>query len=425
MTARQLESRIRSLRASVRRLLALHGLCWILGVVVPLIIAAGVADWLFHLDSFVRLALLASMVAAGLYLLFRRVLFPMLVRFADLDIALRIEQRWPGLNDRLASTIQFLKLDAADPRFGSPAMREATVRQALAETEAIDFRQAIERRPIARAAGAAALALAVGGLIVVVSPISSRIALLRLAMPFGGTAWPRQTHLVLDESGTTLKIARGDSFALTVKVRPGDTVPDSARAVYRFDDGTEASEPLRSLPGGEFRGRIEQVNQPFKFSVAGGDDADSIRDVGVRVVPPPALKALTVRMVPPPYTGLAAQTLAPGQSQFRALEGTRLELQAEATKPLDSAELRLGERARGDPGDLRHLADPVPVDGPGEVELQLLVPDEGHRGLLQPRGGPVRRPQLPRRGPAGRDRRAQDRPRRPGRGDRSGQHPGG
>src|SRR5262249_11096447 len=103
------------------------------------------------------------------------------------------------------------------------------------------------------------------------------------------------------------------------------------------------------LPGGEFRGRIEQVNRPFRFSVAGGDDTNSIRDIGVRVVPPPALKALAIRVIPPPYTGLAAQTLAPGQSQFRALEGTRLDVQAEATKPLEAAELRVGDDASGVP----------------------------------------------------------------------------
>ena len=60
MTARQLESRIGALRGSLRRLLALHGLCWVLGLIVPLVIVAGFADWLFHLDSVIRAVLLAG-----------------------------------------------------------------------------------------------------------------------------------------------------------------------------------------------------------------------------------------------------------------------------------------------------------------------------------------------------------------------------
>ena len=41
------------------------------------------------------------------------------------------------------------------------------------------------------------------------------------------------------------------------------------------------------------------------------------------------------------------QTLAPGLTQLRALEGTRLELEAEANKPLAHAELRIGEDPAG------------------------------------------------------------------------------
>ncbi len=163
MTARQLESRIGALRASVRRLLALHGLSWVLGLSLPLLIAAGFADWLFHLDSVIRLVLLVVVIGTMLFLVYRRVLRPLFVRFADLDIAMRIEERWPGLNDRLASTIQFLHLDASDDRYGSSALREATVRQAIEETSGIDFREVIESKPVVRAVGLAVAALALAG----------------------------------------------------------------------------------------------------------------------------------------------------------------------------------------------------------------------------------------------------------------------
>ena len=61
---------------------------------------------------------------------YRRVLRPLFVRFADLDIAMRIEERWPGLNDRLASTIQFVQLDAGDdaPRFPGACVRRRCAR---------------------------------------------------------------------------------------------------------------------------------------------------------------------------------------------------------------------------------------------------------------------------------------------------------
>ena len=81
-----------------------------------------------------------------------------------------------------------------------------------------------------------------------------------------------------------------------------------------------------------------------------GDDRSSIRDVPVKVVPPPTLKSLVIRVNPPAYTGIASQVLAPGLTQLRALEGTKLELEATANKPLAHAVLNVGEVPQG--GDL-------------------------------------------------------------------------
>ena len=92
-------------------------------LIVPLVILAGLADWLFHLDSVIRAALLAALARRGaLAGVSSAIVRPLVVRFADLDIALRIEERWPGLNDRLASTIQFLRWTPATIAIGSPAL---------------------------------------------------------------------------------------------------------------------------------------------------------------------------------------------------------------------------------------------------------------------------------------------------------------
>ena len=91
------------------------------------------------------------------------------------------------------------------------------------------------------------------------------------------------------------------------------------------------------------------MSQAFRFSVAAGDDSTSIRDIAVQVVPPPAMKSLAIRLNAPQYTGLPTQLLAPGLTQFRALEGTRLELEGLANKPLAHAELRRGDSPAGIP----------------------------------------------------------------------------
>jgi len=345
LETRHLESRIAALRSRVRRLLALHGLGRVVGFIVPLVVLACLADWLAHFDAGVRLTLLLGLAGFTAWLVYRYVVVPLVVRFADLDIALRIEERWPGLNDRLASTVQFLKLAADDERFGSRELREATVAQTLAETQSIDFREVVEPRPARRALALAAVALTVALAFIVAEPALSRTAARRLFLPFGADRWPQLTHIALLDKETTRKIARGEPFTLAVAVAEGDRVPPSAKATYRFDDGETVTEALRAVEGGVFRGRIEAVERSFSFSVVAGDDRTSVRNVPVKVVPPPAIKDLTVRLVPPEYTRLEPQTLAPGKTQVKAVEGTRVELEASANKPIDTASLRLGEKA--------------------------------------------------------------------------------
>lgn len=349
METRELISRIATLRGRVRRLLALHGLGWVVGLTVPLMILACLTDWLAHLDAGVRLTFLLALTGSAGWLAYRHVVVPLIVRFGNLDIALRIEERWPGLNDRLASTVQFLEVADDDDRFGSRALREATVRQTLAETESMDFREVVETRPTKKALALAAGALALASAFLVAEPGLSRIAARRLFLPFGSDRWPQMTHLTLLDRETPRKIARGEPFALAVAVAQGDRIPSSARAAYRFDDGETLVEPLRAVEGGVFRGRIETVERSFKFSVSAGDDSTSVRDVAVAVVPPPTINDLTIRLVPPEYTKQGPLILAPGKTQVKAVEGTRVELEAQTNKPIALAALRLGEGTGPEP----------------------------------------------------------------------------
>lgn len=335
-----LEARIVALRGRVRRLLALHGLSFVVVGLSLSVITAGLADWLVHLAWEVRLVALLGILGLVGWLSWRNVVAPLVVRFRDLDIALRIERRWPGLNDRLSSTVEFLRAQGPgsgdDEHLGSQALREATVRQTMLEVEAIDFREVVDPRPARRAALLALGTLALGVALVASAPVLSRIALDRLLL--GSAEWPKRTHL---RASAPAKVARGDPFLLRVTLAEGDRIPSSARVTYRFADGEAATEKLRPDDQGVFHGRIEAVSRSFDFSVAAGDDQLPRR--AVQVVPPPTLQDVMVRLIAPAYTRLPEQTLAPGRSQVRAVEGTQIRIEAQANKPLADARLYRGD----------------------------------------------------------------------------------
>ena len=229
------------------------------------------------------------------------------------------------------------------------------MRQAVEETSAINFREVIEPKPVIKALLAGSTALLVAALLVVAGASDGADrddAVVPAA--FGQRRWPQRTHLVLDEGQTTLKVARGDSFTLSVKVRPGDRIPESAEATYQFADGESAVEPLRAMEGGEFRGEIESVNQPFHFTVTAGDDRSSIRDVPVEVVPPPTLKSLVIRVSPPAYTGIASPGAGAGADATAGARGNEARARRRRrTSRWLHAVLKIGEAPSGERAGLR------------------------------------------------------------------------
>ena len=90
-----------------------------LGILVPLVVVAGFADWAFQLDSVIRATLLAALAGGVIYLGYRRVLRPLFVKFADLDIAMRIDHIIAGLEtfpNRGAYPKELLELGIRDYR---------------------------------------------------------------------------------------------------------------------------------------------------------------------------------------------------------------------------------------------------------------------------------------------------------------------
>lgn len=396
-----LEKRIGSLRGRVRRLLALHGTSWVVAGLVLTVLAAGLLDWLFHLSREVRLGLLLATVGLTGWLLAKCVIAPLVLRFRDLDIALRIEERWPGLQDRLATTVQFLALKARpDDRediHGSRQLREETIRRTLSEAESIDFREVVDPRPARKAMATAAVPVALGLALLAAAPESCRLALARLFAPFGSAQWPKQTHLVvLEPHRDGQKVAQGEPFRLEVGVAEGEALPNSGEVTYDFDDGETLTRRLGTQLGKDgsaggaarFVDRMPEVTRSFRYRVAAGDDLTPTRSVVA--VPPPSLSFARVKLAPPEYTGEPKGVVEPGGgkdlagSEFdleRIVVGTTVELEARANKPLAEASLNLLGSAPWARDEGRGPAA-APGDRPRSAEAPAVTLRDGGRRIV-------------------------------------------
>ena len=384
-----LDDRLSVLRRRITRLLWLYGLGAVAAIGGAMVIGLGLLDYTVRWeDPGLRVMLSFAALGVLLWSAYRCLYLPLMARIGRLALARRVQQRFPQLSDRLVSAVEFLHQNDDDPLAGSAALRRRVVRQVAAESTLLDFGTAVDRRPTIRAM-VLATGMCLGALaLAAVDPVSARIALARLTKPWQAIPWPQATHLALVDSVS--KIARGHAFEVEVREADGGRLPTDMQIHYRLEtsDGRRLveTEPMH-VSADRAVARRQKVVRPFAYRVVGGDDR-SMPWQPVEVVDPPGFGRIMMRLIPPAYTGWRSR---PVQGHLRALAGTRLEIVAEAARPLRSATLELGETEV--PAALSEDGLRATFPGPREVELILeqsatyrftLIDRDGLRGETEP-----------------------------------------
>ena len=292
MAHHPLQQRIHTVRSRVVRLLAIRGLSAIVAAVLATVIVLGGLDYLLRFRDRGVLLVFAVAILGVLgwtgYRAVRRLLL-LKARLGDTDVALHVEACFPAVKDRLASAVEFLRQPEDDAAAGSAAMRRATISQAAAASEGLDFGAVLDRRPALRSALAA---LTVGVLAVCLSAAdasATRTALARLAFPLGTADWPQRTHLGLRPPIKPFVIVRGQPLDVEVIDTEAAPLPPDCHIHYRLTDTQgrtrEESEPMQYL-GKAMVARRENVRSPLEFRFTGGDDRN-MNWIQVQVIDPP------------------------------------------------------------------------------------------------------------------------------------------
>ncbi len=337
-----LRQQIARVRRQVRLLVWVHGLCLLLAATLGAALVVGLIDYLCHFSLPLRrvfadpgIRVICSLVVAGVFgwVAYRWVLRGARARFADVALASRVEGRFPDLHDRLTSAVEFLGQGEDDAQAGSPELRRAVIAQTTAAVEQLRLSQAIDYRPMRRAAIAVGAVLALTVTAVLLSPSAAGTALARLVNPLGGPDWPQETRLQFQQEIT--RAATGKPLELVVEDKEGKPLPGGVRLFVRFDGETaEHSFPMRSVDGAAVY-RFASVTRPLTYWAEGGDDLSMRqRPIHLEVIEPPEVRSLAVELHPPAYTGWPA---VKSEKHIRALEGTRVAFEGTSNKPLQTA----------------------------------------------------------------------------------------
>jgi hypothetical protein len=343
LDATMLRQRLAFLRRRLRLVATVRGVGFLLTVLLSAALINGLLDWRWHLPALVRAIVLTGTLVGGIYVAFRYLFRPLSAPSDDFSLALRVEEAYPGLNDSLASTVQFLERGSSSESSSAVLEREA-VKRALARAAGCDFSKVVNKRGVVWAGAGGGVMTAFAVVLALLFPTLALTAFLRLANPFGEHDWPKQTRLEIDEPRS--RIGRNEAFE--VRGRVNGVIPPQATIIFRFEGFPNLEHHCNIKTDesgvGQLATRLEpgRVQRNFRFQVKANDTLSP--EYRVEVLPPPTLVALDSKPSPqlelrfPSYTGLPSpETLSPGNGNIDAVVGTSVRLRARVDRPLKRA----------------------------------------------------------------------------------------
>ncbi|WP_417389037.1 hypothetical protein [Gimesia sp.] len=379
---------LEQLHHKIRQLIWLNGLCWGLTLFLGLATLIISLDWILGIaDPATRLLLGLAAGAIVIGTLWKHLIVPLKTPLTDLDLALKIERRYPTLRDSFSSSIQF-DHQPATHFAGSQQMRQAVIENAYQRASQINFMELIDTHPLRKIMFSAALLCLFTAFLTLLHPQEVMLGLHRLILPFSAPDWPQRVELqILDENlvpietgpNNPYQVVEGQTFQFFVENRRG-TPPADLRLEYQSRQKQDSeskiySDPLRIVSVPDTSGVAHDMgtgslmvsNRLLKLRAVGGDD-NRMPWLNIVAVPPTTLQLEQVKLIPPAYTGRVEEVLPAGIGNFKALVGTRVEFEASSNKLLKTVNLRI---KNSDPvplkldSDRKHFAGSFVVNEPG------------------------------------------------------------
>ncbi len=314
---------LEALRRKVKLLGVAYGVGLLLASVVALLLAAILLDYMLNLPAVPRLVIILAALGAIGYVLVRYVLGPAMSRLTIGDVAGRLETTFPQFDDRLRSTVNFMRTDPGRDMSGSDVMKQRVITEAGSMAATVDLNRALVMRPVwySTGAGAGAVVLLIL-LAMAVSPIYRNIALSRLFTPFAGTPWPKRVQIDL-VNDVPKRVVVGQRVELKMKLAKGDR--DSMKAVvhYQYGDGPWQQELMTRGADGTYTGSLDArvdagaARGAMNVRIVAGDDTKTVTPI--EILPRLAVTRVEAVITPPAYVGAGKAQQAVNLTQGPAI----------------------------------------------------------------------------------------------------------
>jgi hypothetical protein len=269
------------------------------------------------------------------------------------DLALRVEERFPELEDRLIAALQLAKNLQANPEGYSTDMIQAVIKQADSVSAGLNLRQIIDAGPIKRM-GRVAAGLAVFSLIfALIFPAAFRSSLYIFSHPLTEFVSPQKFSFVVSP-GNSEVVKYSD---VRIKIKVEGEKPRNVNLFWRNEGSSWNREKLsqissrsgsRTQEGAaaepDFAYRFKEVKRSFEYyAEEKGVESERYK---ITVVDKPRVVGLKLTFNYPRYTRLKTQVVDENDGNITAIAGTKVKIEARANKELEQGEIVFSDSTR-------------------------------------------------------------------------------
>ena len=325
--------------SDIRRKVKLFSVAFGAGIVLTaaaaLLLATVLLDWLLNLPTPLRVVIVLGAVGVFAYALFTWVLRPLWARLTISDVAGRLEHAFPQFDDRLRSTVDFVR-DGGAYVPGSDPMKQKVVAEAAGLAQNVDLSRVIDLRPVWYSVGGGLAAVL---LLVLLAALAGGnflgIAANRLVG--GGAQYPKSTQIDL-VGNVPVRVPVGQPVDVKMKLTKGHGRTKKAVIHYRYDNGPWQKELMALGADGTFASALDAKLRPdqntgtLQIRVEAGDDEKVLPPV--TLVPRLDVTRVESRVTPPPYAGQSVTATNLGERPATTAVGSTVELAIEFNKAL-------------------------------------------------------------------------------------------
>ena len=338
-----IRKKLRELRGRVHRALLLEGGGRVALALLGVVALSFVLDRFFKLEQSARGVLLFAFVGILGYLVWRFLVVRTQAVPGEDPLAVAVERRFPELNDRLISALQLAREDNPE-RYGmSPQLVSDAIQEAVEPVSKVRFSDVVATDKVFKMAAAGALAIGLLTAGALADKESAGIWFERNVL-LKDTRWPQKTYLEVDPDrfpDGVARIVRGGDLVVVAR-SIGEVHPKNVTVVYNDTEGDRGTGRMKTDQTGRlYRYEFKQIAFPIEFHLEGGDEVT--RTFRIELLDPPEVDTHEITVTFPAYAEREPLVVDLGAGDPEVLRGGKITIRGTSTKPLEKAELVLGE----------------------------------------------------------------------------------